>query len=81
LSIGSLSPTLREARQREPAAPENSTKAQAIGCWVCTALIALGAAVAHAASDNEASHILTVVILAAILLASWALRPSSRRLG
>jgi uncharacterized membrane protein YphA (DoxX/SURF4 family) len=40
-----------------------------------------GAVVSHASSGDDARHILTPLIFAVIALASWALRPSSRKLG
>lgn len=41
----------------------------------------LGATVSHVAHDDEAWRIVVTVAIVAITLASWALRPQSRRLG
>jgi hypothetical protein len=41
----------------------------------------LGALVSHVASNDPALSIIVSVVVAAITLASWALRPESRRLG
>jgi hypothetical protein len=40
-----------------------------------------GAAVTAAANGSAAFHILAPLVLIAVLVASWALRPESRRLG
>ncbi|MBL8624481.1 MAG: DoxX family protein [Myxococcales bacterium] len=40
-----------------------------------------GAAVAHGAAGDPAAKVVTPLVLLAIALASWALRPASRRLG
>jgi uncharacterized membrane protein YphA (DoxX/SURF4 family) len=39
-----------------------------------------GASTSHIASGDDARHIVTPLILAALVVASWALRPDSRRL-
>jgi hypothetical protein len=39
-----------------------------------------GAAVSHAASHDPLSNVLTPLVILAIAVASWALRPESRRL-
>jgi DoxX-like family len=40
-----------------------------------------GAAASHAAVGDPAVNIATPLIIAVIVMASWALRPASRRLG
>jgi uncharacterized membrane protein YphA (DoxX/SURF4 family) len=40
-----------------------------------------GAAASHAANGDSAANIATPLIIAGIVMASWALRPASRRLG
>jgi uncharacterized membrane protein YphA (DoxX/SURF4 family) len=40
-----------------------------------------GAAVSHLASGDDARHIVTPLVLAAVALASWALRPPGRTLA
>jgi uncharacterized membrane protein YphA (DoxX/SURF4 family) len=40
-----------------------------------------GAALSHAASGDDMGHIAVPLVLLVIALASWALRPQSRRLG
>jgi hypothetical protein len=39
-----------------------------------------GAIASHAASGDDARHILTPLLLAVLVVASWSLRPDSRRL-
>ena len=39
-----------------------------------------GATAAHVASGDDVRHILTPLVLAGVVVASWALRPESRRL-
>jgi DoxX-like family len=41
----------------------------------------MGATVSHVARNEAAWHIVVTITIAAITLASWALRPQSRRLG
>jgi len=40
-----------------------------------------GAALSHASSGDDAGKIITPLVLFAIVAASWALRPASRKLG
>lgn len=40
-----------------------------------------GAAVSHVVSDSAAWHVVVTLGLAAVAIASWALRPQNRRLG
>ncbi len=40
----------------------------------------IGASVAHAALGDEMRHIVTPVVIGAVVIASWALRPESRKL-
>jgi hypothetical protein len=40
-----------------------------------------GAAVSHAAVSDPAANVITPLVLAALLVASWKLRPASRVLG
>jgi len=39
-----------------------------------------GATVSHIATGNSAAHIITTLLFAGIAIASWALRPASRKL-
>jgi hypothetical protein len=39
-----------------------------------------GASASHVASGDDVRHILTPLVLAALVVASWALRPGNRRL-
>ena len=41
----------------------------------------LGATITHVACDSAAWHIVATVTISVLTLASWALRPESRRLG
>lgn len=40
-----------------------------------------GAAISHAASGDDASKVITPLVLLVVVLASWALRPDSRKLA
>jgi hypothetical protein len=50
--------------------------------WACAGMIfdLTGASASHVASGDVVFHILTPLVLAVLVVASWALRPEGRKL-
>jgi len=54
------------------------SRQRVVGYWIATGLIATAS---HFAVGDDVRHIVTPLVLAGIAMASWALRPDSRRLA